>query len=53
MKRVLKVVFLGASNSITSGELESGLSEKASLLNLALRAFSSIQNLYQVISKKV
>lgn len=45
----MKAILLGGSNSIIGGALRSGLSSQMNLLNLAIGASSSLQNLSRVI----
>lgn len=45
----LTSVLLGGSNSVLRNGIASGLSERSELINLALGASSSLQNLYEII----
>jgi hypothetical protein len=47
-----KVTLLGGSNSLKSGGLKTGISKKVQILNLALGASSTNQNLYELIRNK-
>jgi tetratricopeptide (TPR) repeat protein len=48
----LTTVLLGGSNSVLQNGIASGLSQKSQLINLALGASSSLQNLYEIIRNK-